>query len=171
MIIVEWYGCQLEKYLKLSTYNPSVIGEVEGGNSGWDESTICPMNRQRSKELDFNPSWLRTELILVYQWWGLRRRPWSVLFKNQYLFFVASGLPIGGLTIVISFSERKPWQSEFLQSPWSSVQHFWTAILTIRRMLSGRSTSAYFSGLDHTRSLWFLRTTRGWLYVHCLKLY
>jgi hypothetical protein len=57
----------LEKYTKSSTYNPSVISEVEGEISGWDGSPICPVNREESDELDFNPSWLRTELILVYQ--------------------------------------------------------------------------------------------------------
>jgi hypothetical protein len=142
----------LEKYTKLSTYNPSVISKVEGGNSGWNGSTICPVNRQGSKKLAFNPIWLRTELIFCVPVTWVTPEAVEHLFQKPV--FVLCGIWITDRQFeYCNLVVRKNTLAEcFFQSPWCSVRCFWTTMFTIRCMLSGQSTSAYFLDLDQNLS-------------------
>jgi hypothetical protein len=83
----------------------------------------------------------------------------KVRSRSQYLFFSVPGSPMGGLTIVASSAGRMPWQKAFLQSTCLSVQQRSTAMLTMKRRVSGQRTGAYLSDFVQMQSSWLPRTT------------
>ncbi len=138
---------------------PRVRGVEDGLTTGLDGSMMNPVKRQGLDAFLWRPRLWSMPLIFVYQWRGLRRRPYKVRLRSQYLSFSASGLPIGGLMIVTSSAGRMPWQKAFLQLPCLSVQRRLTAMPTMRRRVSGQKTGVYFSDFVQTWSLWLPRTT------------
>ena len=132
----------VEKYTKSSTYKPRTSGDVVDGLSGAPGLWIHPKYTQGSSGLGLSPMERRIRLILVNQWRGLRRSPYRVFFRSQYLFLAADGSPDGGRTIVISSSGSSLWQNAFLQSPCFRVHPYSTAIMTRKHRELYRRTGA-----------------------------
>ncbi len=120
---------------------------------------MFPANRHGSYAFWRKPIRYRTDLILLYQCLGLLQRPYKVRLRSQYSSVLASGLPMGGLAIVILSGGRIPCQNTFLQSPCCKTFRCSIAMLTMRRRVLGWSTGAYLSDLNHRRSSWKPRTT------------
>ena len=60
---------------------------------------------------------LRIFVIMLYQCWIDRRRPYSVLLSSQKLSGLESGLPRGGSMMMILSSGSKAFQKPFLNLP------------------------------------------------------